>query len=182
MRAAGVFTALERGGLAGDSDVAALPGVVGLRLRIAAGETASRCCGSASMALVAAAPTDPSLPEAVAAALDGLAAGSAVAATALDELVGGWIAMPGRDVEVAASADLGHDAVVAVAFDDAVAFLLADHDDRLVVHTTAVLAGSPDAAGESAGPPAGWQVVAHQVPSVPLLIAAPHADDGSCAA
>lgn len=173
-----MFTALERDGLAGDADVAALPVVVGLRLRIAAGESSSRCCGSASIALVAAAPTDPSLPEAVAAALDGLAAGSAVAATALDELVGGWIAMPGRNVEVAASADLGHDAVVAVTFDDAAAFLLADHDDRLVVHTTAVLAESPDAAGE----PAGWQVVAHQVPSVPLLIAAPHTHDGSCAA
>jgi hypothetical protein len=183
MRAERAFTVLERAGLAGDEEVAALPAVVALRLRIAAGDGGSRCCHADSLALVAVMPTDPSLPATVAAALEGLASGGAIAATARDELVGGWIAMPGRDVAVTASADLGHDAVVAINFADAAAFVLADHDGRLVVHTTVVLAANPERFGEEPDlPSAGWHVVARRVPSVPLLATAPHAHEGSCAA
>lgn len=182
-RAEAAFAVLERAGLAGDDEVAALPAVVAVRLRIAAGDCVSRCCDADSLALVAAMPADPSLPASVAAALEGLAPRSAIAATERDELVGGWIAMPGRDVRVTASADLGHDAVVAIHFADAAAFLMADHDGRLVVHTTVVLAADPEGSDEKPDIfSAGWHVVARRVPSVPLLATAPHAHDRSLAA
>lgn len=167
-----MFTALEMDGLAPDTAITDVMPIVGYRVRIAVGDSRHQCCDPAAVALVAVAPTDPSLPGAVRSALRQLAAGTAIAAAALSELVGGWVAMPGRSLRVTASADLGDDGVVVIGLPDAAACLQADNGDRLLVRTTAVLAGPRDVGEgrrrDSPAIPPEWQVVAEGVPSVPL--------------
>jgi hypothetical protein len=167
------FTALTWDGLAPDAAVVRLPAVVSCRIHIAVGDRNDRCCALGSAAsLVALAPTDPSMPDAIRPLVRDLVPGTAIAATALRELVGGWVAMPGTDVRVTTCADLGDDGVVLISLADAAAFLQAAGGERLLVQTVAVLGGSladaPDAL------PEGWQVVADGVPSVPLRPAAAH--------
>jgi hypothetical protein len=167
-----VFTALEMDGLASDTAIADVAPVVGYRVQIAVGASRHQCCDPAAVTLVAVAATDPSLPGATRSALRELAPGAAIAAAALSELVGGWVAMPGRNLRVTASADLGDDGVVVMALPDAAAFLQAENGDRLLVRTTAVLARPLDASeGHQGDLPAispEWQLVADGVPSVPL--------------
>jgi hypothetical protein len=154
MQVAGVFTALERDGLAPDSAFADLSPVLGHRLHIAVGEEHDRCCGASGIELVAVQPDDPALPERTRRSLRDLAPGHAIASTDLAELAGGWIAMPGVNLRIATTADLGDDRTVAISFADAVALLRAPGGDRLLVRTTVICEGVPDAV------PPGWQVVA----------------------
>jgi hypothetical protein len=167
-----VFTALEMDGLASDTAIADVAPIVGYRVQIAVGDSRHQCCDPAAVALVAIAPTDPSLPGAARSALRELAPGTAITAAALSELVGGWVAMPGLNLRVTASADLGDDGVVVIGLPDAAAFLQADNGDRLLVRTTAVLARPPDVGeghrGDLSAIPPEWQVVADGVPSIPL--------------
>lgn len=174
------FTALTWDGLAPDAALAQLSGVVSCRLHIAVGDRNHRCCDPAAVALVALAPTDPALPDTVRPLVRELAPGTAIAATALRELVGGWVAMPGLDVRVTASADLGDDGVVLISLADAAAFLQAKSGERLLVQTVAVLAGNP--ADAPAPIPSGWKVIAGGAPSVPLRPAHAHRHGGRSAA
>jgi hypothetical protein len=154
MQVTGVFTALEWDGLAPDAAFAGLPPVLAHRLYIAVGEEHSRCCGAAAVELVAVQPGDPALPERARRSLRDLAPGHAIASTDLAELAGGWIAMPGVNLRIATTADVGGDHTVAISFADAVALLRAPGGDRLLVRTTVICEGLPDAV------PPGWQVVA----------------------
>jgi hypothetical protein len=154
MQVTGVFTALEWEGLAPDSAFAGLPPVLGHRLHIAVGEEHRRCCGASGIELVALQPDDLTLPEQVRRSLRDLAAGHAIAAIALAELAGGWIAMPGVNLRIATTADLGDDHAVAISLADAVALLRAPGGDRLLVRTTVICEGTPDAV------PPGWKMVA----------------------
>jgi hypothetical protein len=151
---AGVFTALEWDGLAPDAAFAGLPPVLAHRLHIAVGEEHHRCCGAAGIELVAVQADDPALPEQTRRSLRDLAPGHAIAATALAELAGGWIAMPGVNLRIATTADLGDDHAVAISLADAVALLRAPGGDRLLVRTAVICNGTPDAI------PPGWHVVA----------------------
>jgi hypothetical protein len=153
------FTALEWDGLAPDPALEALPPVIGRRLRIAAGQQQS-CCG-ASIDLVAVDPDDPALPLPVQLAVRELAPGSAIAATDLAELAGGWIAMPGVAIRIAGRADLGA-GVIVITLADAAALLTSEGAHRLLVRTIAVLTRAP------ADVPAGWRVVAEDAESLPL--------------
>jgi hypothetical protein len=168
MRPGSVFSALECDGLASDVAIAGLTAVVGYRLHIAAGERHHQCVNQTCVALVALAPTEPALPESTRAVLRELTPGNAVAASGLRELVGGWVAMPGRDVRIATCGDLGADNVVAITLDDAAGFLSAAGGDRLLVRTTVVLAGALPAAREEPAAALVWRVVADGLPAVPL--------------
>ena len=150
----GVFTSLEWDGLAPDSSFAGLPRVLGHRPRIAVGEEHRHCCGASGIELVAVQPDDPALPEQARRSLRDLAPGHAIAAIALSELAGGWIAMPGVNLRIVTTADLGDDRTVAISLADAVALLQAPGGDRLLVRTTVICEGMPDAV------PPGWQVMA----------------------
>jgi hypothetical protein len=154
MQLTGVFTALEWDGLAPDSAFAGLPPVLGHRLHIAVGEEHRSCCGASGIELVAVQPDDLTLPKQVRHSLRDLAPGHAIAAIALAELTGGWIAMPGVNLRIATTADLGDDHTVAISLADAVALLRAPGGDRLLVRTTVICEGTPDAV------PPGWQMVA----------------------
>jgi hypothetical protein len=149
-----VFTALEWDGLAPDSAFAGLPPVLAHRLHIAVGEEHHRCCGASGIELVAVQPGDLTLPERTRRSLRDLASGHAIASTDLAELTGGWIAMPGVNLRIATTADLGDDHTVAISLADAVALLRAPGSDRLLVRTTVICEGMPDAV------PPGWQVMA----------------------
>ena len=163
-----LFTALEREGLAPDAAVATLPPLVACRLTIAVGDRVRRCCDPAAVALVAVAPADPSLPGPARAALRELVPDGAIAGSALPDLVGRWIAVPGVDIRVTGSADLGDGGVVAIPLADDAALLQAADGDRLLVRTTAVLAETNSAAREAVRASDRWQVVADRVASVPL--------------
>ncbi|MFD1531685.1 hypothetical protein [Pseudonocardia aurantiaca] len=162
------FTALEWEGLAPDTAVAALPSLVACRLTIEVGDRAHRCCDPAAVALVSVARTDPSLPGRARAALRELVPGGAIAGSALGELVGGWIAMPGVDIRVTGSADLGDGGAVAITLADAAVLLQAAGGDRLLVRTIAVLAEPSSRAEDAVRASDGWRVVADGVASVPL--------------
>ncbi len=154
------YSTLEWPGAAPDSAFDLLESGVSRRLRIAAGHSRS-CCGT-TVDLIAADPSDPSLPEQTRAALMGLTPGHAVAALELPELASGWIAMPGVDIRIDAQADLGGPAV-AITFDDALALLSAPGAQDLIVSTIAVVPGRPT-------PPPGWDVVLTDVANVPLAL------------
>lgn len=154
MQVTGVFTAFEWDGLAPDFAFAGLPPVLGHRLHIAVGEEHRRCCGAAGIELVAVQPGDLTLPERTRRSLRDLAPGHAIASTDLAELTGGWIAMPGVNLRIATTADLGDDHTVAISFADAVALLRAPGGDRLLVRTTVICEEMPDAV------PPGWHVAA----------------------
>lgn len=173
-----LFTALGWDGLAPDTAFSALPPVLGRRLSVAAGH-AHEHCGGSELLLVASEPSDPSLPDGVRGALGGLAPGRAVAAHGLPELADGWVAMPGLDIKVTGTADLGDEPVVAVTLGDMLGLLTANGADRLLVRTVAVVAAPLTAAardGAAHGGPrpaeltglAGWHVLADGVPRVPL--------------
>lgn len=149
----GVFTALEWDGLAPDSAFAGLPPVLAHRLRIAVGENHRKCCGASGIELLALEPDDPTLPERARRSLQDLVPGHAIASIALAELAGGWIAMPGVDLRIATTADLGDDHTVAISLADAVALLRAPGGDHLLVQTIVICEGTPDTV------PPGWQVV-----------------------
>jgi hypothetical protein len=169
------FSAFEWDGPAPDAAFAAFGPVLGRRLHIAAGQGRS-CCGAA-IDLVAVEPGDLALPPAARAALRALAPGHAIAASTLPELAGGWIAMPGVDIRVGGTAELGG-AAVAITFDDAVALLQAEGGHRLLVRTIAVVEHTP------ASPPPGWSTVLRNVAEVGLLpgAAATHDHLPGCAA
>jgi hypothetical protein len=154
------FSAFEWDGPAPDAAFAALGAVLSRRLHITAGQGRS-CCG-AMIDLVAVEPGDPTLPPATRSALRELAPGRAIAARTLAELAGGWIAMPGVDIRVGGTAELGGPAV-AITFDDAVALLQADGGHRLLARTVAVVETAPRPI------PRGWRTVLGEVPEVPLL-------------
>ncbi|MEU0970990.1 hypothetical protein ABZ357_38375 [Streptomyces sp. NPDC005917] len=173
MQRAGEFTALTWDGVAPDAALGALPPRCGLRLHIAAGQQ-QPCCGAA-VDLVAVEPGECALPFAVRSAVRHLAPGHAIAASGLDELADGWIAMPGVDIRIAGHADLG-DSVIAITLADAAALLQAKGGRQLHVRTVVVLDGTP------APVPAGWHVVAEQVASVPLAPEPVAAHLAGCAA
>jgi hypothetical protein len=154
------FSVFEWSGPAPDAAFAALGPVLSRRLHIPANRGRS-CCGAA-IDLVAVDPADPALPPAIRYALRDLAPGRAIAANTFSELAGGWIAMPGVNIAVAGTAELGGP-LIAITFDDAVALLRADGGHRLLVRTTAVVEHTPRPA-----PPA-WRVMLRDVPEVPLL-------------
>ncbi|MGV0815913.1 hypothetical protein ABQF34_28515 [Mycolicibacterium boenickei] len=60
----------------------------------------------------------------------------------LPGLTGGWISVPGIDIRIESTADLGAP-VIAITFDDAVALLNADPDHGAKTFTTAVVRGAP---------------------------------------
>jgi hypothetical protein len=153
------LSAVEWAGAAPDQAFALLGPVLSRRLHIAAGHGHS-CC-NAAIGLVAADPADPTLPADTRAALRQLAPGQAVASNSLAELAGGWIAVPGVNIGVGATADLAG-RVIAITFADAVAMLRSDGGHRLVVHTTAVVARTPRPV------PPGWRVLLADVADVPL--------------
>ncbi|MGE2834528.1 hypothetical protein [Mycobacterium sp. SMC-4] len=150
---------VERPGVAPDEAFDHLDGVLSRRLHIAVGD--DRSCCTAQIELVAVHGTDRTLPSATRDALAALAPGSAVASTHVPAVAGGWIAVPGLNIRVAAVADLGGP-VIAISYDDAAAMLAADRDGRLVVRTVAVVLGLPDR-----GLP-GWHVVATGADTVAL--------------
>ncbi|MEZ0339652.1 hypothetical protein ACAG25_06670 [Mycobacterium sp. pV006] len=145
----GGLTVMEWAGPAPDEAFTDLARVVSRRLHIAAGD--GRPCCASELELVAVAAGDGTLPGGTRAALEPLAPGRAVASTELEAVLGGWIAMPGLDIRVVATADLGGPAI-AISYDDAAAMLAADRDGRLVVRTVAVTTGPPR-------PAQGWRVL-----------------------
>jgi len=152
--AVGVLTALEWAGLAPDSAFAGLPPVLARRLQVAVGDDHRRCCGVSGIELVALQPEDRALSERTRRSLRNLAPGHAIAASALGELAGGCIAVPGVNLRIVTTADLGDDRIVAISFEDALALLRAPGGDRLLVRTVVICEELPDAV------PPGWQVMA----------------------
>ncbi len=155
----GRLTVVERHGVAPDEAFDDLDGVLSRRLHIEAGD--GRPCCAAQIELVAVHGADSTLPAATRDALAVLTPGSAVASTELSAVAGGWIALPGVNIRVAAIADLGG-SVIAISYDDAAALLAADRDGRLVVRTVAVVADAPGRALP------GWRVVATGADTVAL--------------
>jgi hypothetical protein len=165
------FTALQWEGIAPDRAFDGLGPVVGRRLHIAAGQRRS-CCGAA-IDLVAVEPGDPGLPVPARSAVRRVRPGHAIASATLAELGGGWIAVPGVNIRIGATGDLGG-AVIAIAFADALAILRADEGQRLLVRTIVLI-------GQRFGTaPAGWQPIVAGAPEIPLAIGTDHLPD--CAA
>ncbi|MCV7366820.1 hypothetical protein [Mycolicibacterium duvalii] len=164
---------VEWPGVAPDEAFDDLGDVLSRRLHIAAGQ-GRRCCASETE-LVAVAADDTTLPPATQAALQVSGPGRAVASTALAEVHGGWIAVPGLDIRVVAQTDLGGPAI-AISYDDAATILAGDRDGRLLVRTVAVVAATaPGARG-------GWRVVGSGLGEVPVSTALVRGHRAGCAA
>jgi hypothetical protein len=157
----GRLTVLESPGTAPDEAFDELGNVLSRRLHIAAG--ADRRCCTTETELVAIAGDDATVPAATRAALELLGPGRAVASVELDAVCGGWISVPGLDIRVVATADLGGPAI-AVSYDDAAAMLATDRDGRLVTRTVVVTAGRQRPVG-------GWRVVGSDLTEVAVSTA-----------
>lgn len=139
-------------GLASDADIAALASTApqAVRVAFAAAATDSACTvgDHDDLAIVAASATDPFLQPAVRVHLEQLAAGHAIADVSHRELVGGTISVPGVDIAIDDSAELGSPALL-VTLDDALRLIQSGHnatDDVDLVITTILITAAPGAA------------------------------------
>ena len=127
--------------------------------------------------MVAVDPLDAALTAAAGSALSGLASGIGVADRDWSSLVGGTIALTGRDVAIVRTADLGGEVgpgpLVLTLADFAASLAAAPNHTLPNLRTLAVVQGVPNTV------PAGWRALLTETDGVPLdtgLHIAPEAD------
>lgn len=143
--------------------------VLAIRLVLPAEQTGCRCgCGTEGPGFVAVDPQDAFLPETDRAELRQLAPGIAIADTAWPALLGGAVALAGRNVRIAALGRLTTDpgpGPIVLLLGDLVASLRNTNEKHVpTLRTVAVVCGH----ASHALPVPGWTVLPHRSQSVPV--------------
>ncbi len=171
------------GGLADDAAVDAIRRaaggrIVALRLLLPAEASGCRCgCGGAGPSMVALDPADEALPRGERTVLGQLAPGVAVADEGWEALIGGTVALAGRDVRILASGALSggiSPGPIVLLLSDLMDSIAASRPQHLpVLRTLAVVCGHPHHALAMSG----WTVLPGRSVDVPVRAGLPEPSD-----